>query len=856
MAIVSIKKKMLSEIKRNGSHMHDYIVVRGARQHNLKNIDVKIPRGQRVVITGVSGSGKSSLAFDTIFAEGQRRYVESLSAYARQFLGQLDKPDVDGIDGLSPAISIDQKSTSHNPRSTVGTVTEIYDYLRLLFARTGTPHCPQCDRLINPQTIDQIVDQVLEMPDGTRIQILAPLVSGKKGEYQALFTELRKEGFVRARIDGRDYQIELGQKLDKLKPHDFYIYLDRLAIKDSARDRIQQALQMAGQIGEGRILVEKFELDESVLFSQSLSCAKCGLSLPEMTPRLFSFNSPIGACTTCRGLGTILSAEESDDWEADEEVSEEDEYTHDKEPCPDCHGSRLKPEALAVSIGGRSISEVTAMSISKSIEFFKTLAFIGNRKLISEKILQEITERLNFLEQVGLDYLTLNRLSSSLSGGEEQRVRLATQMGVQLTGVLYILDEPSIGLHQVDNEKLIKSMKRLRDQGNTVIVVEHDADTMMAADWLVDLGPGAGRHGGMIVEEGTPQEFKTGLTARFLRGLEKIDVPKKRREGIGKSLWVRGATLNNLKNVDVEFPLGTLIAITGVSGSGKSSLIMDVLATSLHDNESYHCKKIEGRQNIEKMIRVTQSPIGRSPRSNPATYVGIFSAIRELFAQTPIARQRGYTISRFSFNTKGGRCETCRGAGVMKIEMHFLPNVSVPCETCYGRRYNSQTLEVLFKGKNIFEVLEMSFEEAQVFFEPVHFLHRKIVAFCEVGLGYLKLGQPATTLSGGEAQRVKLVRELVKSQAGQTLYILDEPTTGLHLTDVRQLLKVCQELVNLGNTVIVIEHHLDVIKVADYVIDMGPLGGEKGGEILAVGTPEQVAKNKKSVTGKYLKVAL
>jgi len=833
-----------------------FIEVQGARENNLKNINLTLPKNKLIVMTGPSGSGKSTLAFDTIFAEGQRRYIESLSAYARQFVEQLKKPEVDSITGLCPSIAIQQKTISKNPRSTVGTITEIYDYMRVLYSRVGDAKCPNCKSPIASQSLAQIADQILRFPEGTKINILGIVGQRKKGEFTKEINQLVRQGQVRARIDGKDYQIELGQRLDKLKPHDFYIYLDRLSVKESARDRIQQALQMAGQVGEGRILIEKFELNESVMFSQSLSCAKCGLSLPEMTPRLFSFNSPIGACITCRGLGTVIAPDESDDWDVEEEASEEEEYARDKEPCPDCHGSRLKPEALAVSIGERSISEVTAMSVVRALKFFKDLAFIGNRKLISEKILQEITERLSFLEQVGLDYLTLDRLSSSLSGGEEQRVRLATQMGVQLTGVLYILDEPSIGLHQVDNEKLIKSMKRLRDQGNTVIVVEHDADTMMAADWLVDLGPGAGRHGGMIVEEGTPQEFSKGLTARFLRGQDKIEVPKKRRAGSGKSLWVRGANLNNLKNLDVEFPLGTLTAITGVSGSGKSSLIMDVLATSLHGEQAYHCKKIEGRQNIEKMIRVTQSPIGRSPRSNPATYVGIFSTIRELFAQTPISRQRGYTISRFSFNTKGGRCETCRGAGVMKIEMHFLPNVSVPCETCYGRRYNSQTLEVLFKGKNIFEVLEMSFEEAQVFFEPVHFLHRKIVAFCEVGLGYLKLGQPATTLSGGEAQRVKLVRELVKSQAGDTLYILDEPTTGLHLADVRQLLKVCQQLVNLGNTVIVIEHHLDVIKVADHVIDLGPFGGEKGGELLATGTPEQIAKNKKSVTGKYLAAAL
>jgi excinuclease ABC subunit A len=849
----SIVKKNAAESAQLRQRISSSIHIQGARENNLKNLSLSIPKNKLIVITGPSGSGKSTLAFDTIFAEGQRRYIESLSAYARQFVEQLKKPEVDSITGLCPSIAIQQKTISKNPRSTVGTITEIYDFMRVLFSRVGDAFCPKCDSPIASQSLSQIADQILHFQEGTKINILAVIAQRKKGEFAKEINQLIRQGHVRARIDGRDYQIELGQKLDKSKPHDFYVYLDRLAIKASARDRILQAVETAAQIGEGRILVERFEEGDSVLFSQSLSCAKCGFSLPEMTPRLFSFNSPIGACTSCRGLGSLSSEEELES--AEDEIDEE-EFTHDTQTCPDCRGARLKPESLSVFIQETNISTISKMSVQKALTFFKGLEFTGNRKIISEKILHEIVERLRFLDQVGLDYLSLDRLAASLSGGEEQRVRLATQMGVQLTGVLYILDEPSIGLHQVDNQKLIESLKKLRDQGNTVIVVEHDVDTMLASDWLIDLGPGAGRHGGSIVEAGEPGALSQGITAKFLQGTARIDRPQKGSEGSGKSLWIRGANLHNLKNVDVEIPLGKFVAVSGVSGSGKSSLIMDVLATSIHDGKAYHCKKIEGLQHIEKMIRVTQSPIGRSPRSNPSTYVGIFSSIRELFAQTPVARQRGYSISRFSFNTKGGRCEECQGAGVKKIEMHFLPNVSVTCDRCYGRRYNSQTLEVLFKGKNIFEVLDMSFEEALGFFENISFLHRKMKSFCDVGLGYLKLGQPATTLSGGEAQRVKLVKELVKTHSGQSLYILDEPTTGLHLVDIRQLIRVCQELVKLGNTVVVIEHQLDVIKVADHVIDLGPAGGEGGGVIVAQGSPEEVAKNSKSATGRFLKQVL
>ena len=937
--------------------MNDKIIIQGARENNLKNIDLTIPRDKLIVFTGLSGSGKSSLAFDTIYAEGQRRYVESLSSYARQFLGQMDKPDVDSIDGLSPAISIDQKTTSKNPRSTVGTVTEIYDYLRLLWARTGTPHCPKCGKEIHRQTIDQIVDRVEALGEGTRFIVLSPVVRGKKGEHQKIFEDARKSGFARVRVDGILYDLTEEISCEKNKKHNIELVVDRLALKEGLRRRLTDSIETACAHSDGLVIIELPTTKEELTFSQNYACEDCGISLSELEPRMFSFNNPAGACPDCTGLGFQLVADpdlvipdktksildgaiQASGWssaridsvfrmyfealaqkyrfslkEPFEKLSKEaidvilygtkgeklrmtynrgngmgvleqpfegimnnisrrfretqsDAARKELEecmasaPCPRCQGNRLSEIARAVTVGGIGIMDFCAMSVEKELEFMKELRLEGNLAVIAEQIVKEIRTRLQFLKDVGLGYLTLARAAGTLSGGESQRIRLATQIGSSLMGVLYILDEPSIGLHQRDNDKLLATLKHLRDQGNTLIVVEHDEDTMRAADYIVDVGPGAGSRGGEIVAAGTLKDIvacKESLTGQYLSGFKKIPVPCARRGGNGEKLSIRGATENNLKNVDVDIPLGTLTCVTGVSGSGKSSLVGEVLNKTLLARLNHArtrpgaCRCVEGLQYLDKVIDIDQSPIGRTPRSNPATYTGLFNDIRDLFAATNDAKIRGYGPGRFSFNVKGGRCEACSGDGLVKIEMHFLADVYVPCEVCHGARYNRETLEVRYKGKNISDVLEMTAEEAVEFFENQPKIRRKAQTLVEVGLGYVKLGQSSTTLSGGEAQRVKLATELARVSTGRTIYILDEPTTGLHAADVHKLIDVLQKLVDVGNTVLVIEHNLDVIKTADHIIDLGPEGGDGGGYVVATGTPEAVAAVEESHTGQYLK---
>lgn len=935
--------------------MIDKIVIKGAREHNLKNVDVTIPRDKFVVLTGLSGSGKSSLAFDTLYAEGQRRYVESLSSYARQFLGQMDKPDVDYIEGLSPAISIDQKTTSRNPRSTVGTVTEIHDYLRLLYARIGIPHCPKCGKEINQQTIDEIVDQVMQLPERTRIQILAPVVRDKKGEHVKVFEDAKRNGYVRVRVDGNVRELDQPIKLPKTHRHTIEIVIDRIAIKEGIQSRLTDSVETALNLGSGLVIIDVIG-GEELTFSQNYACKDCGISIEELSPRMFSFNSPFGACPTCSGLGMIQEIDPSlivsdrtksileggitaSGWNnvnepgsysrawydalskhyhfslstpiedlpdgvldkilygtGDEEIAftyrttimqpfegiirnlerrYKDSYSSYikmdieslmcENPCPDCHGERLKPETLAVTVGGMNISEVSKLSVRQSKEFFEHLTLSHKEQLIASQIMKELHARLGFLLDVGLDYLTLSRSAGSLSGGEAQRIRLATQIGSSLMGVLYILDEPSIGLHQRDNARLLDTLKHLRDLGNTLIVVEHDEDTMLAADHIIDVGPGAGIHGGEIVAQGTAQEIMANpnsQTGLYLSGKKKIEVPKERRKGTGKFLTVKGAAENNLKNLSVKIPLGQFVVVTGVSGSGKSTLVNEILYKSLAVNLNHARKKpgkhksIEGLENLDKVINIDQSPIGRTPRSNPATYTGLFTDIREVFANTNEAKIRGYKAGRFSFNVSGGRCEACAGDGIIKIEMNFLSDVYVPCEVCGGKRYNRETLEVKYKGKNINDVLEMTVEEGLEFFKNLPRLKRKLQTLYDVGLGYIKIGQPSTTLSGGEAQRVKLATELSRRSTGRTIYILDEPTTGLHTADVHRLIDVLNMLVDTGNTVVVIEHNLDVIKVADHIIDLGPEGGDGGGTVVCTGTPEQVAKVEKSYTGQYLKPVL
>ncbi|MQR87467.1 excinuclease ABC subunit UvrA [Bacillus megaterium] len=934
------------------------IVVKGARAHNLKNIDIEIPRDKLVVLTGLSGSGKSSLAFDTIYAEGQRRYVESLSAYARQFLGQMDKPDVDSIEGLSPAISIDQKTTSRNPRSTVGTVTEIYDYLRLLFARVGKPICPNHGIEITSQTIEQMVDRILEYPERTKLQVLAPVVSGRKGTHVKVLEDIKKEGYVRIRVDGEMREITEEIELEKNKKHSIEVVIDRVVVKEGVAARLSDSLESALRLGEGKVIIDVVG-EEELLFSEHHACPKCGFSIGELEPRMFSFNSPYGACPTCDGLGTKLEVDKDlvipnydltlrqhaiAPWEPtssqyypqlleavcthygidmDVPVRDIPEHLFDKvlygsgkekiyfryendfgqvrenhiefegvlrnverryhetssdyireqmekymaqQACPKCKGNRLKRESLAVLIDEKHIGDTTRFSVKEAYDFFESLSLSEKDMKIADMILREIRERLSFLINVGLDYLTLNRSAGTLSGGEAQRIRLATQIGSRLTGVLYILDEPSIGLHQRDNDRLIRTMQDMRDIGNTLIVVEHDEDTMMAADYLIDIGPGAGVHGGAVVSQGTPQEVmedENSLTGQYLSGEKFIPLPAERRS-IDKDRMIEiiGAKENNLKNVKAKLPLGMLTAVTGVSGSGKSTLVNDILhkslAQKLHKAKSKagEHKEIKGIEHLDKVIDIDQSPIGRTPRSNPATYTGVFDDIRDVFAQTNEAKVRGYKKGRFSFNVKGGRCEACRGDGIIKIEMHFLPDVYVPCEVCHGKRYNRETLEVKYKDQNISDVLDMTVEDALHFFENIPKIKRKLQTIYDVGLGYITLGQPATTLSGGEAQRVKLASELHRRSTGRTLYILDEPTTGLHVDDIARLLKVLQRLVENGDTVLVIEHNLDVIKAADYLLDLGPEGGDKGGQIVAMGTPEEVAKVKESYTGHYLKPIL
>lgn len=935
------------------------IVIKGAREHNLKNIDVEIPRDSLVVFTGLSGSGKSSLAFDTIYAEGQRRYVESLSSYARQFLGQMDKPDVDYIEGLSPAISIDQKTTSRNPRSTVGTVTEIYDYLRLLYARIGIPHCPVCGRVIEKQTVDQIVDKILTLEERTRIQIMSPIVRGRKGEYVKELDDARKSGFVRVRIDGSVYDLSEDIKLDKNKKHNIEIVVDRLVVSPDIKSRLADSIETATKMSKGVVLCDVIGGEEQ-LYSLDYACAEHGVSIEEMSPRMFSFNNPYGACKRCSGLGTFMEIDEdliipnrklsinqgaikASGWNvADgssiarmyfdalaneynfsldmpvEMLSKEavnailygtkgkkikmkrvtsygsGTYTNDFEGvvnnlkrrydettsewsrqeiesvmvsarCPDCNGARLSPMSLGVTVGGKNIAEFCKMPISEEIEFINNLELTEKEQMIGRLIIKEISERLNFLNSVGLDYLSLSREAATLSGGEAQRIRLATQIGSSLVGVLYILDEPSIGLHQRDNEKLLGTLRHLRDLGNTLIVVEHDEDTMRSADYIVDIGPGAGVHGGNLIVAGSVDDVincEESITGQYLSGKKKIPVPEKRREGNGHKLTVYGAAENNLKKIDVEIPLGKFVAVTGVSGSGKSSLVNEILykflVTELNNAKKKPGKfeKIKGYEYLDKVIDIDQSPIGRTPRSNPATYTGVFNDIRDLFAEVPEAKMRGYKSNRFSFNVKGGRCEACGGDGIVKVEMHFLADIFVPCDVCSGQRYNRETLEVKFKGKNIFEVLEMTVDEGLEFFSQQPKIYNKLKTLSDVGLGYVKIGQPATTLSGGEAQRVKLATELMKRSTGKTIYILDEPTTGLHTADVHRLINVLNSLVDTGNTVLVIEHNLDVIKNADYIIDLGPEGGKRGGKIVACGTPEELCKCKKSYTAKYLKPLL
>lgn len=931
----------------------DYLRVRGARAHNLKNIDIDIPRNKLVVITGLSGSGKSSLAFDTIYAEGQRRYVESLSAYARQFLGQMDKPDVDSIEGLSPAISIDQKTTNRNPRSTVGTATEVSDYLRLLYARIGHPHCPKCGRAISQQTVQQMVDQLMSFPERTRLQILAPLVKGKKGEHQKVFEDARKAGYVRIRVDGEARDLSEEIELAKTKKHSIEVVVDRISLKPEGAERLADSLETALKLGEGNVIIDIID-GEELRFSENFACPDCGIALDEISPRLFSFNSPYGACPACTGLGANLVVDidllipdrslslaagaiapwakststyypkmmeaaaqnlkfdmntplrdlNEEQWKGllygtstpitfqyqnifdqlktynttfeglvplftrryrestSDMVRAEIEGYMSERPCPECKGKRLKPEALAVKVGGISIDDLSRLSISEAINFVNTLVLTPKEETIAHQILKEIKERLGFLMNVGLDYLTMARAAGSLSGGEAQRIRLATQIGSSLMGVLYVLDEPSIGLHQRDNSRLLETLKHLRDLGNTLIVVEHDEDTMAAADHIIDIGPGAGAHGGRVVAEGTLEEIKANkesMTGQYLSGARQIPVPQERRLPNGKWLEVVGARENNLKNVHARIPLGLFTCVTGVSGSGKSTLVNEIiykrLASSLgraRVRPGEH-KEIKGLEHLEKVIDIDQSPIGRTPRSNPATYTGVFDFIRELFSVTPEAKMRGYKQGRFSFNVKGGRCEACRGDGIIKIEMHFLPDVYVPCEVCEGKRYNRETLEVRYKGKTIAQILDMTVDEAVEFFQVVQKIARKLQTLQDVGLGYIRLGQPATTLSGGEAQRIKLATELSRRSTGKTIYILDEPTTGLHTADIDKLLHVLHRLVDGGDTVLVIEHNLDVIKTADWIIDLGPEGGNRGGEVLIAGKPEEVAALPASYTGQYLK---
>ncbi len=937
--------------------MQDTITIQGARANNLKNIDVTIPRDKLVVLTGVSGSGKSSLAFDTIYAEGQRRYVESLSSYARMFLGQMEKPDVDSIDGLSPAISIDQKTTSKNPRSTVGTVTEIYDYLRLLWARVGTPHCPVCGKEIQQQTIDQIIDQVMKLPEATRIQVMAPVIRGKKGEHAKIFEDARKSGYVRVRVDGSLYDLSEEIALDKNKKHSIEIVVDRLVIREDIAQRLTDSVEIASGLSGGLVIINVVGEDRDITFSQNYACEDCGISIEELTPRMFSFNNPFGACPSCTGLGVQLKVDPdliipnkdlsildgaitASGWsnikgdsisrmyfealakkykfklttpvkELPQEVldvilygtkGEKLKLTYDRangqgtlmqafegicnnlerryretqsdgmrreleecmseKPCPDCHGRRLRRESLAVTVGGLSIDEYCRRSVTEALDFMEKLTLSEQKTLIAGQIVKEIKTRLSFLRSVGLEYLTLSRSAGTLSGGESQRIRLATQIGSSLMGVLYILDEPSIGLHQRDNDKLLDTLRHLRDLGNTLLVVEHDEDTMRAADYIVDVGPGAGVHGGQVVAAGSVEDIMasdTSLTGAYLSGRLSIPVPRERRKGNGKFLTVRGAAENNLRGVDVSIPLGTFTCVTGVSGSGKSSLVNEILykrlAADLNRAKTRpgRHQAIEGEEYLDKVINIDQSPIGRTPRSNPATYTNLFNDIRELFASTPDAKARGYGPGRFSFNVRGGRCEACAGDGLLKIEMHFLPDIYVPCEVCKGKRYNRETLEVRYKGKNIYEVLEMTVDEALPFFENLPKIYNKLLTLSQVGLSYIKLGQPSTELSGGEAQRVKLATELAKHATGRTIYILDEPTTGLHSYDVHKLIDVLQRLVEVGNTVVVIEHNLDVVKTADYLIDLGPEGGDGGGNIVCMGTPEEVAACPGSYTGQYLK---
>ena len=938
--------------------MNDRIIIKGAKEHNLKNINIEIPRDKLVVITGLSGSGKSSLAFDTLYAEGQRRYVESLSAYARQFLGLMEKPDVESIDGLSPAISIDQKTTSKNPRSTVGTVTEIYDYIRLLYARIGVPYCPKCGKKIEKQTIDQIIDNILELEEGTRIQILAPVVRGRKGEFVKLLENFQKEGFVRARVDGETVELSDDLQIDRKKKHNVELIVDRLIIKEDIRSRLTESVETALKHANNIVIIDDATHKKEMLFSQNYACPDCGISFDELTPRMFSFNNPFGACPSCTGIGYLMKMDEDliipdknktlyDGVKAfgssvmkrgdtmakmyfesiarhygveikdvpikklprdflekilygtgDEKI--DFEYTSSagtrrftapfegvlptlerrhnetksqgmrtfyemymsESPCPECHGARLKKESLSVKIGDKNINELTDMPINKIKDYLNSLKLNNKDKMIADQIFKELNKRLQFLIDVGLEYLTLSRSAGTLSGGEAQRIRLATQIGSGLTGVLYILDEPSIGLHQRDNDRLLATLKHLRDLGNTVLVVEHDEDTMYAADQIIDIGPGAGVHGGKVMAQGTAEEVKLvqdSITGQYLSGRKQIPIPKKRRKSNGKSIEIKGATEHNLKNINVKFPLGQFICVTGVSGSGKSTLVNEILYKTVarelngSNEKPGKCKEVKGLENIDKIINIDQSPIGRTPRSNPATYTGVFDFIRDLFAGTNEAKMRGYSKGRFSFNVQGGRCEACNGDGIIKIEMHFLPDIYVPCEVCKGKRYNKETLEVKYKGKTISDVLDMTVEEALEFFKNLPRIKNKIQTLYDVGLGYIKLGQPSTTLSGGEAQRIKLATELSKKATGKTLYILDEPTTGLHIADVHRLIEILQRLVDTGNSIIVIEHNLDLIKTADYIIDLGPEGGDGGGEIVGVGTPEQIIKNDRSYTGKFLK---